>query len=231
MEKEDETEEDSKKYNLQEVLDKYNISLEKLKSEQLRLSKNLEIKDSFDFNIAERIAGIDSVFFKNRIISVVIVLVGNEIVEQEYFEDKIKFPYLSEFRAYRELPTMVSAFNKLDQKPDVVFIRGSGILHPRGLGIASHFSLSTGVACIGVADSLLFGEIQGEDILINGVKKGKVLFTKQGANPVYISPGNKISLKTAVELTKRFTREPHKIPEPLRIAKKYAKEIRKEIFG
>jgi len=234
------------------IFDKYGIDLKKLENEQEKLAKNLSIKDSINFELAERVAGIDNIFFKNRIISAIVVLsdvreirnfsehpkVQNqtqglfdfEIVEQEYFEDKVKFPYIPSFRAYRELPAMISAFNKLDEKPDVVFIRGHGILHPKGLGIASHFSLVVGVPCIGIADNLIVGEVKGEDILLDGKSAGKIIKTKFGARPLYISPGNMVSVSSAEKLTKIFTKEPHRIPEPLRLARRYAKEIMSEIF-
>ena len=103
-------------------------------------------------------------------------------------------------------------------------------MHSRGLGLASHFALSCNVPAIGIADSLNKGEIKSEEVILNNRLVGKMLITKQGANPIYISPGNNISLKTAVELTKKFIKEPHKIPEPLRLARKYAKEVREEVF-
>lgn len=214
-----------------ELIAKYNINLEKLEQEQLKLAKNLSLKDSIDFSLAERVAGIENVYFKNKIVSAIVVIVNGEIIEQEYFEDKIRFPYISGFRAYRELPSMVSAFNKLNEKPDIVFVHGNGILHPRGLGLASHFALSCNIPTIGIADSLNAGEIKGEEIILNNRLVGKKLITKQGANPIYISPGNNISLKTAVELAKKFIKEPHKIPEPLRLARRYAKDVRKEVFS
>lgn len=219
------------KDRLKEILDKYNIDLEKLKEEQEKLARNLEIRDKIDFSLADRIAGIDNVFFKNKIISAVVVLDKDfEVIEQEYSEDKIRFPYINGFRAYRELPCMIEAFNKLGEKPDLVFIRGHGILHPRGLGLASHFSLSTGIPAIGVADSLLMGEVHKEGIFIDSKLSGMMLVAKEGAKPIFISPGDKISLSTSLILTKRFIKEPHKFPEPLRLAKKYAKEVMKEIF-
>ncbi len=222
---------DEKEDNFKRMIEKYGIDLEKLKREQLKLSKNLELKDKIDFSLVERVAGVDSVFFKNKIVSVVVVLSPDfEILEQEYFSAKIRFPYLPEFRAYRELLSMVSCFSKIDEKPDVVFVRGHGILHPRNLGLASHFSLSVDVPTIGVADSLLVGEVKNDDIVLNGEVMGKIVRTKEGAKPLYVSSGNKISLNSAVELVKKFIVEPHKFPEPLRLAKKYAKEIRKEIF-
>ena len=125
---------------------------------------------------------------------------------------------------------MISAFNLLEEKPDIVFILGHGILHFRGLGIASHFSLAIGVPTIGVADSLLCGEVKDDDVILNGKVAGKILHMKEGANPLYVSAGNMISLKTSVELAKKFILLPHKLPEPLHLAHKYGKEVIKEIF-
>lgn len=220
---------EQKEERIKELIQKYNIDLKKLEDEQKKLAKNLSLKDSINFELADRVAGIENTFFKNRIISAIVVLSNNELVEQEYFEDKVKFPYIPGFRAYRELPSMMSAFNKLDEKPDLVFIRGHGILHPNCLGIASHFSLLAGVPAVGVADSLVVGQVDNEDIIFNGKVQGKVLKTKEGANPVYVSPGNMISLKTALEMTRKYIREPHKFPEPLRLARKYAREVADEL--
>jgi len=213
---------------IKELVERYRINLEKLKEEQEKLAKTIVIKDAIDFSFAQRIAGIENIFVKNKIISAIVVLVNGEVTEQEYFEDKIRFPYIPGFRAYRELPTMIAAFNKLDEKPEVVFIHGNGILHPRGLGLASHFSIAAGVPTIGVSDSY-FGKIDREDIKINGKISGRVISTKEGANPIYVSPGNMISLSSAERLVRKFIKEPHKMPEPLRLAKRYSKEVCKEI--
>jgi deoxyribonuclease V len=128
------------------------------------------------------------------------------------------------------MPIMLEAFNKLEEKPDVVFIKGHGITHPR-LGLASHFSLIAGVPTIGIAEQLLDGEIRGENIVINGKIVGKLLTSKQGSRPLYVSPGNLISVKSAFELAEKFIKQPHKFPEPLHIAGKYGKRMRKELFS
>jgi len=214
----------------EEIASKYGIDLKKLEKEQEKLAKQLEIKDSVDFSKIERIGAIDNAFSQNKIISACVLLdVDMETLEQEYFSDKMKFPYISGFRAYRELGSMTEAFNKLEEKPELVFISGHGVAHPK-LGVASHFSLSIGVPVIGIANSLLVGNVKGEDILINGKKVGKVLISKPGSKPMYVSPGNLISIKTAYELAKKFIRLPHKLPEPLHKAQRYAKSIRKELF-
>lgn len=159
-----------------------------------------------------------------------VIMEGKEIVDEEYFIDKVRFPYIPGYRAYRELPSMVKVLNKVKNNPDIVFINSHGILHPRGLGLASHFSISTGLPSVGVADSLLIGEEDGDKINIEGKLKGMKVHTKQGAKPLIVSPGNKISVENAANLVKEYTYEPHKFPEALDKARKYVKKIREEMF-
>ncbi len=220
---------DEKEGRIQEIAKRYSLDLKKLEKEQEKLAKSLEIKDSRDFSEIAKIGGLSNVFFENKIISAIVVIDAEmNIIEQKYFSDKVKFPYLPGFRAYRELPAMVNCFNLLDEKPEVIFIPGHGILHQR-LGLASHFSIATGVPSIGVADSLIEGEIKGEEVVLKGKIAGKIISIKQGSRPLYVSPGNNISVKTAYELTKKFIKLPHKLPEPKHLAHKYSREVMKEI--
>ena len=214
----------------QELINKYGLDIETIKKEQIKLAKSIVAKDAMDFSIATRIGAIENILVNNSIISVVIVC-DNEfnILEQQYFLDKLRFPYLSEFRSYRELPAMIEAFNKLNEKPDVIFIRGHGITHPR-LGLASHFALLTNTPTIGVADNLFdCNKIQGEDILKDNKKAGIVLQTKEKSNPMYISPGNGISILSAYNFTRNKVIPPHKLPQPLHLAHKYAKQVKNEL--
>ena len=178
-------------FSPEELGKKYGIALGELEKEQIKLAKTLELKDKIDFKLIEKIGAVDNSYFKNNIVSVALIFSPDqEISGQEYFSERVRFPYIRGFRAYRELPAMVEAFNKLEEKPDVVFIRGNGIAHPR-LGIASHFSLSTGVPAIGIADSLMEeAKVEGEDVILSGKKVGKVLLSKEKSNPLYVSPGN-----------------------------------------
>jgi len=218
-----------KEDKIQELIKRNNIDLKKLEKEQEKLSKSLEIKDSIDFSQVVKIGGFSSAFFQNKIISAGVVLDSDlEILEQKYFSDRVKFPYLPGFRAYRELPAMLSCFELLDDKPEVVFILGHGISHPR-LGIASHFSIASGIPSIGIAESLIIGEVKGENVVHSGKVIGKVLNLKVGSNPLYVSPGNLISMESAYELARKSVKLPHKLPEPLHIAHKYAKEVVKEL--
>ena len=214
----------------EEVIEKYGIDIKKLEEEQLKLAKQLEIEDKIDFSLAEDFAAIDNSFIKNKILSSVSIVDKEfEILDQAYVLDKIRFPYLPEFRAYRELPTMVEAFNKVGRKPDVIFVSGQGITHPR-LGIASHLGISIGIPTIGIANSIKDCEIKDEDIYRGGKKVGKVLQVKPESRPLYVSPGNGISIETAYNLAKDFVKLPHKLPEPLHIVAKYGRAVKKELM-
>lgn len=219
---------EEKEGRIEETAKKYNLDLKKLEQEQEKLAKQVVLKDAVDFSKIEKIGGFSNVFYQNKIISAIVVLDSNlEPIEQKYFADKVRFPYIPGFRAYRELPSMLACFNSLDEKPELIFIPGHGISHPR-LGIASHFSLVSGVPSIGISDSLLAGEVRGEDIIIDKKIAGKILSVKPGARQLYVSPGSGISVKTAYEIAKKFVRLPHKLPEPLHLAHRYAREIAKE---
>lgn len=217
---------------VEELAKKYNIDLNVLRAEQLKLAKELVIKDKIDFSLADRFGAVENIFLNNRLLSCFIICNRDyEIIDRAYAYEKVRFPYISGFRSYREIVPMIVAFEKLKERPDVVFIPGNGITHPR-LGLASHFSLSAGgIPTIGVANNILECETHGEDVLKKGKKVGKILLTKTGSNPMYISPGNNISLESCYELCKKMINLPHKKPEPLHLARKYAKDVQREIMG
>ena len=213
----------------EELIKKYEIDIAKLETEQLKLAKELEIKDKIDFSLADKFGAIHTTFLQNKLLCCIITCNKNyEIIDRAYVLEKVKFPYLAGFRAYRELPIMTMAFNKLKEKPDVVLVPAMGITHPR-LGLASHFSLSIGVPTIGISNSVFGCEIKGENIVRNEKKLGKVLISKSQSKPMYISPGNLITIKSAYELCKKFINLPHKRPEPLHLAGKYARDVGKEL--
>jgi deoxyribonuclease V len=222
---------EEKEEKLNELLGRYNIDLKKLEKEQKALAKGIVLKDSMDFSKVVKLGGCASVFFQNKIISAIVVVDRDmAVIEEKYFTDKIRFPYIPGFNSYRELPAILSCFQELEEKPEVMFISGPGTAHPV-LGLASHFSISTGIPGIGISDSAIEGEVNGEDLLINKKVVGKIVQTKPGSRPLIVSPGSMISVKSAYELTKKFVREPHKMPEPLRMAKTYAKRVMKELYA
>jgi deoxyribonuclease V len=224
MEKED------NRVTSEDIAKKLGINLDKLIADQNKFAKLVVLADEMDFSLAENAAGCATALLGNKIISSIVICNKKfEVIEQNYSMRRVDFPYLPEFRAYRELPVMIDCFNKLENTPDVVFVEGQGIAHPRKIGIASHLGISIQRPTIGIAQKLLAGKLSENNIMIGGEEVGFSFVAKQGSNPIYISPGHMISLNTSLELTKKFLKYPHKLPEPIVMARRYGDKIRKEI--
>ncbi|MBO8142978.1 MAG: endonuclease V [Thermodesulfobacterium sp.] len=191
----------------------------------------------------ETVGGIDVTFRSPKenptIAWVCIVVVNLETlrpVYQKIIEGMVNFPYIPTFLAFRELPIMLKLYKLLEIKPDVIFIDGQGISHPRGCGIASHFGVETGAVTVGVAKKKLCGnhmplsEKRGSYsyLIYNNEVVGVVLRTKDKVKPIYVSIGHKIGLKTAIKLVLKTSI--YRIPEPLRLAHNLLQKIRKTSF-
>ncbi|MEM2018011.1 MAG: endonuclease V [Candidatus Pacearchaeota archaeon] len=206
------------------------INVSALKKEQEKLAKQVSEKDAFDFKNATHFGAIITETMGKEILAVAVIINENfETIEKKFSIQKARFPYIPGYRAFRELPVMLDVYEKLQEQADVFFILGHGIAHPRGLGIASHFGVMINKPTIGIAKNLIIGEEQNNKIFHGKKIVAEKLQTKEGAKPIYVSVGNMISLDSAVELVKRLTRKPHKLPEPIVKARKFAKEIKKEL--
>nr|WP_197985270.1 endonuclease V [Leptolyngbya sp. Cla-17] len=131
--------------------------------------------------------------------------------------------------SFREIPAVVDALEKLTILPDLILCDGQGIAHPRRLGIACHLGLIINLPTIGVAKSLLVGKHADladekgsyQPLIHKGETIGVVLRTRVGTKPVYISPGHRISLDTAIAYVMRCTTK-YRLPETTRHAHKLA---------
>ena len=156
----------------QELVKKYGINLKKLEEEQLKLAESLEFNKGVDWQDVAFIGGVESFMIKNKIVSVIIVCNKEfEIIDQSYFTDSLRFPYIHGFKSYREIPSVLGAYKKLQEKPGLLLIKGEGINHER-LGIASHLALALDLPVIGVSDDLY----EGNEIKNNAVFMGKPRF-------------------------------------------------------
>ncbi len=205
------------------------FDVNKLKEEQLKLAKKIVEKDSFDK--LEMIGGADCTYHEDKVISAIAVCDYKtmEVKEKVFAVSKAKIPYLAGFLAYREGPAISEAYAKLAVKPDVLIFDGNGVLHPRRCGLASHLGILLELASIGIAKQLLVGEVKGGKVYVEKEEMAELVVTREHAKPLYISPGHKISLKTSVEIVKNCMRFPHKLPEPLHVAHRYANEIKDKI--
>jgi deoxyribonuclease V len=113
----------------------------------------------------------------------------------------------------------------LRQEPDIVFVDGHGVAHPRRFGIAAHLGLLLDRPTVGCAKSVLTGShdpvgaaagdraplVDRQEVV------GYALRTRAGAKPVYVSVGHRLSLEAAVAWTLRCCRG-YRLPEPARQA-------------
>ena len=138
-------------------------------------------------------------------------------------------PYIPGLLSFRELPAVLQALAQLPQTPDLIFVDGQGIAHPRGLGIAAHLGVITGLPTIGVAKSVLVGthdEVgprRGDRVALHhrGKIVGTVLRSKDGVRPLIVSPGHRVSLATAPDLVLACCTR-YRLPEPTRLADRLA---------
>ena len=218
------------KKKIDEILERMGIDLKVLEEEQIKLRKLLELKDNFKIENVKVVAGCDNAYFDNKIISAIVVIDENfEILEEKFAVGKAGFPYVPGFLAYRELPIMLECYKKIENVPDLFIIDGNGLLHPREFGLASHFGLSVNKPTIGISKNLILGEAKDNKIYVGKKILAEQVATKEGSKPIYVSQGNMISLNTAVDVVKKYIKQPHKLPEPLFLAHHFADKIREEL--
>ena len=199
-----------------------------LKREQHKLSRKVLLRD--DFDKVKTIGGAECLAVGNKLIAVVVVCEypSLELIEKQSYLLDQPLPYKLGFQAYREMPAIIEAFNKLEQEPDVLLVKGMGINHPRKFGIASHLALSLNVPTIGIVAKNTTGKIEKGKIMLNGDFVGFEIRTKEHANPVYASPGSGITLGSVLDIVSKSIKFPHKLPEPMHIAHKISKKKIKE---
>jgi deoxyribonuclease V len=136
-------------------------------------------------------------------------------IEVQLVRNLVKVPYRSGFLGFREAPAMIEAVERLKIKPDVVFVDGHGLAHPRGFGLACHVGVILDTPTIGVAKSMFHGEAH-EDRVLDKQGHRIAAIIKAHRKTLYVSIGNKISLDAAIQITKHCTLS--NMPEPLKLA-------------
>lgn len=215
------------------------LDLNKLKETQKKIAEKIILKDRFKIVKLKTVAGFDLAYHNKKVICAGVVLdfKNMKLLEKKYTISEEKFPYIPNFLMFREGPPIIDAYQELKTEPDVILINGGGILHPLKSGIASYIGVSLDKPTIGVTKKLLLGEVfEGKiyvekDTIDGKVKslRGERVETKEGARPIFVSPGHKVTVATAVKVVKACMQGNHKLPEPLRLAHKYADRVREEV--
>ncbi|MBV9775390.1 MAG: deoxyribonuclease V [Gemmatimonadetes bacterium] len=167
---------------------------------------------------------------------VVIGLDTLETVDQATATAELTFPYVPGYLSFRELPAIARAWERLERKPDVLVFDGQGTAHPRRFGVACHGGLLLDVPSIGCAKSILVGrhgplaEERGAtaEMVHRGEVVGMAVRTRAGVNPVYVSPGHRMDLATAVDLVLRVSPR-YREPETTRRSHRLVNDLRRAL--
>lgn len=159
-----------------------------------------------------------------------------KIVDQAAAVVEVDMPYIPGLLAFRELPALLKVLNKLKIQPEAFICDGQGIAHMRGFGIACHLGLYVQLPTAGCGKTLLVGsyeqppDVQGSSTSLSykGREIGRVLKTRKGVKPVFVSPGHLCGLESALKLIMR-TQTKYRLPEPIRAAHKFGGEILREL--
>jgi deoxyribonuclease V len=188
-----------------------------------------------DLSSVRYVAGADVSTQGERGYATVVVLSFPElsVVEVRGFEAPLTFPYVPGLLAFREISPVVGALEEIESEVDAVIFDAHGLAHPRGLGLASHLGLFLDVPAVGCAKSRLVGEHEepgvekgsATELVYRKKVVGKVVRTRTGVSPVYVSVGNRIDLDSAVDLVLRCCAR-YRLPETTRQAHNAANRLR-----
>ncbi|ENN0600893.1 deoxyribonuclease V [Salmonella enterica] len=140
------------------------MDLASLRAQQIELASSVCREDRLDKDPPAFIGGADVGFEQGgevtRAAMVLLKYPSLELVEYKVARIATTMPYIPGFLSFREYPALLAAWEQLSQKPDLLFVDGHGISHPRRLGVASHFGLFVDVPTIGVAKKRLCGKFE-----------------------------------------------------------------------
>eukprot|EP00057_Strongylocentrotus_purpuratus_P023703 XP_011678177.1 PREDICTED: endonuclease V [Strongylocentrotus purpuratus] len=229
----------------------------KLKEELVDHDTETWQSDGPPFSDLHYIGGVDISFVKTSTSLACVSLIvcsfpDLEVVYEDCQTIHMTQPYISGFLAFREVPFFMERLDRLrDTKPEllpqIIFVDGNGILHPRGFGTACHLGVLSGIPTVGIAKKLtqidniqkdeehahkvsVLREGESFDLIgESGKTWGKALRScEKTINPIYVSVGHRISVETAIILVQVCCQ--YRIPEPVRQADMRSREYLRQTF-
>lgn len=204
---------------------------------QERLRKQIVLENAPEVESINKIGAADVSYDKktNLVYATVVIFSFPDlrVLEEKDAIRPATFPYIPGLLVFREGPALIEAFQKIATNPDVIIFDGQGIAHPRGIGIATHMGILLDEPSIGCAKTVLVGDYAEPEetagsqspLIKEGVELGVALRTKNRVEPVFVSIGHKIDLKTAIKIVLECTRG-YRLPEPVRQAHIVSNKLR-----
>ncbi|XP_054788614.1 uncharacterized protein LOC129294348 isoform X1 [Prosopis cineraria] len=162
-----------------------------------------------------------------------------QVVYEDFSLVTVHVPYVPGFLAFREAPVLLELLEKMKRSnnsfyPQLLFVDGNGILHPRGFGLACHLGVVADLPTIGIGKNLHHvdglnqsrvrqlleaEENHAKDFITlagcSGHIWGAAVRSTQGSvKPIFVSIGHRISLPTAIAIVLMTSK--YRVPEPIR---------------
>jgi deoxyribonuclease V len=151
---------------------------------------------------------------------------SGELVWSTTVRRRVAFPYITTYLSFREIPILLELLAEVraaDRMAEIVLVDGSGILHHRHAGIASHLGVVASLATIGVTKKLLCGRVDLE-AMVPGESRpvvhedqliGVALRATAGSlRPIFLSPGHRVDVTFCERLVRLLLRG-RRLPEPI----------------
>jgi deoxyribonuclease V len=224
---------------------------------QRQVAAAATFEDDFDFDAAAvgsdrgpLVAGVDQAFLDDRAVSAVVVLRGDTVVERTHAVTDLAVPYVPGLLSFREGGPILDAVATLEVDPDLFVFDGSGRVHFRQAGLATHLGVVLDAPAVGVAKNLLCGTLDedpdgrpqgwrtpiradaGVDApagtVIGYAFQSRQYDSRPVVNPLYVSPGHRVCAETTVDVVDRLGGG-YKLPEPTRLADAHADEVKRRV--
>ncbi len=185
-----------------------------LRNEQEKASNLVTLTDSFE---STKIAAVDVSYDDYYGYGAMAIDNCGKIEIRESVQ-KVRFPYIPGYLAFREFKFIRELAGNFD---GILLVDGNGLLHPRKIGLASYAGVKLDIPTIGVAKSLLMGNIRDHWVYIGDEKVAYII----NKNTI-VSPGHRISLSTSVNFIEKLGHG--RYPELLKIAHNSTVRLRQE---
>jgi len=195
-------------------------------------------------NEIKTIAGIDISYAQEKAVAVCALFDAHSLEMIEYRSEvmSIRFPYITGYLAFREIPVYLRLLATCQQDsklnlPDLILVDGNGALHPRRCGIATMLGVLTNRPTIGVAKKLIYGTVTQERVSRDEaipvqyssdptaeVLGFELLSSPRSKKGIYVSRGFRVDDAGALYWVRRCLKG-RRSPEPIYQADRISREI------
>ena len=210
----------------------WDVSLDEAEKIQEGLAEYIIREDGFQK--IEVIGGIGINFKPSNLAVSIVRFTFPDLEKLDFVSGKfpLSFPYTPNFFAFSCGPAILSILEKVGL-PDLLIFPGRGIVHPRKVGLATHLGILLDIPTIACSKRALNKDYSepkkrkdSYEYIFEGKEKvGIALRSRNNTKPIFVSPGNKISVDSSSKIILHCCTK-YRLPEPLRQAQILA---RKEI--